>query len=170
MRSYRGSRRRSGGMRPVIQSFKKVLEQADVSVPASFRNEVLVAGVDSVAAGQISATDPNVPTGAIIKYIELHFSAGNQTAVVSHITTAFQYTLQNGTGIDPILVGGHLGRNQVMHMSKYAIGPNQNGNRVYRFKIPKAYQRVREGRRWIFSWRTTGTINFSMMTIYKFYR
>ncbi len=167
----RGYRRgRNSGMRAVIQSYKKVIDIIPVSVPASFTNENLVIGVDSIAAGQTSNIDPNVPTGAIIKYIEVHHALANATAGNVIVDTAFQYTVNNATGIDPVTVGGSTARNQVLHMSKFAVGPNQNQNRIYKFKIPAKFQRVREGRRWVFSFRLSGTLTHSLLAIYKFYR
>ncbi len=79
------------------------------------------------------------------------------------------YTVNNAAGLDPTTVGGDTARNQVIHQSKYAIGPDSNGSRVYRFKIPKKFQRIREGRRWTFTWRTSATVTSSIMSIYKVY-
>ncbi len=167
-RSYRGSRSRS--IQPVIQSYKKVILHINASFTAGFAQEQLAVGTDSVAAGQTSATDTAVPTGSIIKFIEVQFAVSNVVSTPCYMDVTLQYFLGGQTVIDPHIVGGSNQRNQVLHMDMYQVGGDQNANRRYRFKIPKKFQRIREGMTWTIGWRNTATVNRQVQAIYKFYR
>ncbi len=160
-----------GGMRPVIQSYKKVINHAPASHTAATNISFnLTTGVDSVAAGQTSPTDVNVPTGALVKYIEIQFAAGNSTATPLFLHTAIEQLLSGQALVPPNAVGGNPLRNQVFHQTLYQIGERESFNRVFKFKIPPKFQRVREGT----SWRliVTGDVvwNSAVQAIYKFYR
>ncbi len=157
-------------MKPVIQSYKKVLHFVNASFGAGFTNEFVATGVDSVAAGQTSNIDPNVPTGSIIKYIEFQFAAANISSTTCFINCTIQYLLAGQSAVDPNLVGGSAQRNQVLHMDLFSVGINQNSLHKFRFKIPKQFQRMRESRKWLLSWRTSASINRELQVIYKFYR
>ncbi len=167
-RSFRGSRRRS--IAPVIQSYKKVLNQAPVSRAAGTFTTSLAVGQDSVAAGQTSVSDSNVPTGAIIKYIEITHACGNAGTAPAFVWTAIQYILDGQSIIVPDVVGGNPRRNQVLHQTMFQIGPDQSNVRTYKFKIPKQFQRIREGMSWQFVRVFDVTTSEAVQTIYKFYR
>ncbi len=170
-RSYRGSRRRSS-MRPrqVVQSYKKVILHASASFTAGFQQEVMSTGVDSVAAGQTSATDVNVPTGAVITNMEIQFAAANVAAAACFINANVQYVQNNQTLQDPDTIGGNPQRNQVLYTKLYSVGEGQNSTFIIKFKIPKKFQRVREGMSWLFVWNNSASITRKMQVIYKFYR
>ncbi len=157
-------------MRPVIQSYKKVIFFVNASFGPGFQNEEFAVGVDSVAAGQTSATDTNVPTGSIIKYFEVMFAASNVVSTPCFVNCTLQYTLSPQTAIDPNAVGGDPQRNQVLHMDLFSIGQSQNSTHKFKFKIPKQFQRLREGMRWKLTWRNSATVNRECLIIYKFYR
>lgn len=110
-----------------------------------------------------------MPTGSIIKYIELHHAVANATAGSAIVLTNFGYTLNNGALVIPASVGGDTQRNQIIHMSKFAVSADGAVTRVYRFKIPKQFQRLREGMRWTFGWNNSATLTSSILCIYKFY-
>ncbi len=167
-RGFRGSRRRT--MRPVIQSYKKVIFNVGASFSSGFQNEFIAKGEDSVAAGQTSVNDPDVPTGSIIKYFEIQFAAVNAVNTPIYLNCTIQYTLGGQTPIDPNTVGGHEQRNQVLHMDLFSVGQLQNSNHKFKFKVPKKFQRLREGMDWTLTWSNSGTINRSFQCIYKFYR
>ncbi len=156
--------------RPVIQSYKKVLLFADASFAAGNRGEQTAIGTDSVAAGQTSATDPAVPTGSIIKYIEFQLALNNGTPVPCYVNVAIQYLLESQGVVDPDSVGGSGKRNQTLHMEMFSVGADQNSNHKFRFKVPKRFQRLREGMQWQFVWNNTATVNRKLQIIYKFYR
>ncbi len=167
-RGYRGSRRRSGP-RPVIKSFKKVIFRISASFSAGFATEQIAIGVDALAPGQVSVTDPNVPTGSIIKYIEVQFAATNVVSTPCFINCTLQYLVAGQAVINPNAVGGSNQRNQVLHMDMFTIGANQNSTHKFKFKIPKKFQRLRAGMEWQLAWTNSATVNRQMQAIYKFY-
>ncbi len=168
-RGFRGSRRRSGP-RPVIQSYKKVLYYAGASFTAGFQTEFIAQGVDSVAAGQTGPTDVQVPTGSIIKYVEVQFAANNPSAAAVYLNCTLQYTRSNQNMLDPGVVGGHAQRNQVLHMDLFSVGHDQNSTHKFKFKIPKHLQRLQEGMDWGLTWANDATVGRTVQIIYKFYR
>ncbi len=155
----------------VVQSFKKVINDAPASVAAGVLNQhIATQGVDSVAAGQTTAIDFQVPTGAVIKYIEWQLAIQNlvNVAAFAHIAIYHQHSGQ-GT-INPNVVGGNPLRNQIFHQSLFCVGQNQNVNRVFKFKVPKKFQRVREGDLWKLLIIVDQISTQVGQTIYKFYR
>lgn len=168
MRRYsRGGQRRTTGT--VVQSFKKVILHLPVSTAVQTAPDISV-GTDSVAAGQTSITDANVPTGSIIKAVRVQVALSNNTAnnVVVNMTIQQLHTGQGN--VSPLAVGGNPQRNQVFKQWLIPIATGQEKMVDYLFKIPKKYQRVREGSRW----RMVTESNFarfeSYQFIYKFYR
>ncbi len=157
-------------MRPVIQSFKKVIFRVNASFSAGFQTEQIAIGVDSVAAGQTSVTDPNVPTGSIIKFIEVQFAVHNSVETPCFVNCTLQYIYGSQAVIDPNAVGGNNQRNQVLHMDLFSVGALQNSTHKFKFKIPKQFQRLREGMEWQLAWRNSATVNRELQIIYKFYR
>ncbi len=168
-RGFRGGRKRSGP-RPVIQSFKKVLFFVQASFSSGFQSEQLVLGVDSVAAGQTSATDAGVPTGSLVKFIEVQFAVNNSVATPAYVNCTLQLIQSQQTALDPGLVGGNTRRNNVFHMDMFSIGQDQNSTHKFKFKIPKGFQRVKEGTQWALVWSNSATVNRQCQAIYKFYR
>ncbi len=166
----RGSRRRFMP-RPVIQSFKKVLNDAPASrLAATNIITNLSVGVDSAAAGQTSPTDANVPTGSSIRFFEIQWAMGNLTGGNNFFHVTIQLTRSSQSVVSPNVVGGNTQRNQVFFQSLFQIGTEQNGSRVYRFRVPKMFQRVREGDTWRFVRQGDATFTDSVQVIYKFYR
>ncbi len=157
--------------RAVIQSFKKILNFAPSSHGAGTKvDAVLSLGTDSVAAGQTGATDAAVPTGSIITEFIIQFGVANLAAVscFQHISVQRLDTTQ--VTIAPNVTGGSPQRNQVMFMGMRSIGEGQNMNWELRYKVPKKYQRVREGSFWVFTTLATVATTDSIQVIYKFYR
>ncbi len=165
-RGYRGSRNRSM-KRPRGRTYKKVLHFVNASFSPGFTSERYVHGVDSVAIGQTSQIDPDVPTGAKVKYIEVQFAINNSVATPCYVNCTLQYTLAGQVTIDPNLVGGHAQRNQVLHMDLFTVGQDQNSTHKFRFKIPPKFQRMRESMGWWMVYRNSATINREVQVIYK---
>ncbi len=164
-------RRRASGVRQIVKSYKKVLNFLPASNPGgAFIEYTIATGTDGASSQQITNIDPVVPTGAILKYIEVQVATVNATASPSIINTVVQYTLPGQVAIDPVAVGGNNRRNQVLHMDIFSAGEGQNSNRIYKIKIPKRFQRLSEGMKWTFALRNSVTITFSMQIIYKFYQ
>ncbi len=170
-RFSRGSRRRSTMPRTVVQSFKKVLHFAGASRSAAATISFIAStGTDSVAAGQTGQTDAAVPTGSVIKYIEIDFAVSNLVLVLAVQNIAIQRIHSGQSVINPVTVGGNAQRNQVFLQGMFILGTEQNNNRKYRFKIPKKYQRVREGDSWVFTTNCDVVTGSACQIIYKFYR
>ncbi len=170
-RSFRGFRRRSGGMRPVIQSFKKVINHAPASRTVDTVHAFnIAAGVDSQAAGQTSVTDVNVPTGSIIKWVEIQFSASNLVSQAAYFWATLQIRHTGQSTVSGRLVGGNPQRNQIHRQLQFQLGQNQNSNHVWKWKVPKRIQRVREGDVLLFTLESDVVHNSGIQIIYKFYR
>lgn len=164
-------RRRSHMPRNVVQSFKKVINHAPASIAAATRtNYNASTGTDSVAAGQTSATDTAVPTGSVIKYIEFQYSVTNLVGIASHHWISVQLTHSGQTPINPDVIGGNPNRNQVHYQLMYNVGQDQNSNHIVKFKVPKRFQRVREGDIWRLVTISDTITTQACQIIYKFYR
>ncbi len=169
-RSFRASRRRSMP-RAVIQSFKKVINHAPASRTVTTVHQFpMVLGTDSVAAGQTSVTDTAVPTGSIVKYIEIQFNATNLTSQSAYFWATLQVKHSGQPIISGRLVGGSPQRNQIYRQLQFVIGLDQNSNHVWKWKVPKRFQRVREGDAWNFTLESDVVHNSAVQIIYKFYR
>ncbi len=163
--------RRSSMPRAVIQSFKKVINHAPASRTATTIHAFNISfGVDSVAAGQTSVTDVNVPTGSIIKFAEIQYNISQLVTQAAYFWATVQRTHVGQFPISGRLVGGSSQRNQVMRQLQLVVGKDQNSNHVWKFKVPKKFQRVREGDAWIFTLESDVVHNSAVQHIYKFYR
>ncbi len=170
-RGYRRLGRLRGGVpQAVVQSFKKVLNYGEASFTAGFTSDRMIIGKDSQTGEQVNATDSAVPTGSVVKYVEIQIAMNNPVDTPIYINCSIQYTLDGQNVIDPDQVGGSLQRNQVLHQDLYSVGANQNSTHKFKFKIPKRYQRIRAGTEWKLVWSTNGTVNRTVQMIYKFYR
>ncbi len=167
----RRSFQRRTSPRTVVQSYKKVLNFAGASLGAGKEDHLLVDGKDSISSGQTSATDANVPTGSIITSILIQQSYSNLAATARYINSSVQLLLGGQANtVASTAIGGSDQRNQVFHQELFNIGEAQNANRSYLFKIPKKYQRLREGMKWLFTYNADGTHTRTIQVIYKFYR
>lgn len=167
MRHYK---RRSRGMSPVITSYKKVLNIAPTSRVTGQQVIPLSVGKDSITAGQVTPIDADVPTGAIIKGFLIQYGSVNLTATANFSSFTIQLTHSGQSGIDPRTVGGSPQRNQVFWMALRSQGLAQSLQMQKYFKIPKSYQRVREGDQWSFIYANSATVSDNTVVIYKFYR
>ncbi len=157
--------------RAVVQSFKKVLNFAPSSHASGLKVDfVLSLGTDSVAAGQTGVTDAAVPTGSIITEFVIQYSAANLAAVTLFQHISMQRLDTTQVTLSPNVTGGSPQRNQVMFMGMRSIGQGQNMNWEIRYKVPKKFQRVKEGSFWVFTILGTAANIDSCQVIYKFYR
>ncbi len=166
-RGYQGMRRRNGP-RPSINTYKKVLNFLEASFPGGSNDELLVTTLDGISPTQVTNIDATVPTGSILKFIEIHFAGVNNGATGVFISFAVQYALSGQASINAEQVGGNSQRNQVLHQALFTIGPNQNSSHIIRLKIPKRFHRLKEGMKWHLTWTNSGTINREILCIYKF--
>lgn len=167
----RGRRRRSGGARSVIQSYKKVIDVAPTSRGAGANiAHAMSEGIDSVAAGQTSPTDDNVPTGSIIKAFYINYCTTNLVAISQFMFVSIQLLRTGQSLVSPRLVGGDPQRNQVFYQKMYSVGKEQNSTLAFWFKVPKSFQRVRDGDRWQMIIQGTAVHTDAFQCVYKFYR
>lgn len=168
----RRRRRRSSAPRSIIQSFKKVINHPGTSnIAAATVVYQWANGVDSIAAGQTTGIDVNVPTGCIIKNVAIQWTGVNLTGGSNFFNCSIQFRLGGQTAfVSPIAIGGNNQRNQSLKQCSKSMGPNQSVNYSINFKIPPRFQRIREGTTWAFV--TTASANWSSQCqfIYKFYR
>lgn len=158
------------GPRQVIQSYKKVITYAPASKTTAQQDYEISLGEDSVAAGQTAATDTGVPSGSVIKYFEIQACFVNLVSVAMFQNMSVQLTRSGQSPIDPRVVGGNPQRNQVHYQRIVGIGKDQNNNYVLRFKVPKKFQRVRDGDKWTFTCIADQVHTSNIQAIYKFYR
>ncbi len=156
--------------RAVIQSFKKVINEAPASTAAGSRNIIFVTGVDSVAAGQTGPGDSGVPTGSVIRFVEIQISLGQIVGGSVFVHYSLQLLRSGQSAVASNVIGGSNRRNQVMHQNMYQLGINQNFNRTLKMKIPRMFQRIREGDLWLLEVTTGNTLTQAFQIIYKFYR
>lgn len=164
-------RRRASMPRTVVQSFKKVLNFAPTSQSAGKHNFDLVKGVDSTAAGQTGVTDADVPTGSVVRFIEIQFNVINLVSVAAFTWISIQSRRSGQSAtVDPRVVGGNPQRNQVYYQMQRMSGPDQNNNYVIKFKVPAKYSRIREGDIWSLVVNSDQVTTDACQVIYKFYR
>ncbi len=130
----------------------------------------MATGVDSVAAGQTGVIDPNCPTGCVIKFFEIQTAIQNLTGGATFIHFIIQRTHSGQSALAANIVGGNPQRNQVFFQKLVGLGTDQNGNWTFRFKVPKKYQRLREGDNWSFGSTVDTSHSSATQVIYKFYR
>jgi len=159
--------RRSFVPRPLRKTYKKVLNFAASSHAAGTKVDIFMAvGVDSIAIGQLTPTDGNVPTGARITSFVIQYAAQNLALTPAFVHLTIQH-LHSGQGtIDPRVIGGNPQRNQVFNQQLRSIGLQQNFNYVKAFKVPKKFQRVREGDSWSFTYFLDQVVSDIVQIIY----
>ena len=132
--------------RPVIHSRKhqKVVGPL-TSVPGNVTNTILE-GVDSL--NPIRQEDECI-TGSTVKYLNVQTSFQNLTTTDAIFIVCSIQKIHNGqVCIDPYTTGGSPQRNQVFKTVSRCVAPLQNTNINMSFKIPKRFQRMRDGDKW----------------------
>ncbi len=163
--------RRSSRPKAIIQSFKMVVDHAPASRAATtVHNFTISTGQDSLAAGQGSPINTNVPTGAIIPFFEIQWSTVNLVSVSAYFWVTIQRLHSGQSAISGRVVGGDPQRNQVHRQLQYIVGKDQNSNHVWKFSVPPKYRRVREGDIWMFTIESDVVHNSAVQIIYKHQR
>lgn len=166
---YRRRPRRSRTLGNVVQSYKQIYINgpasgaASTNIDSSFAN-----GVDNYSGP--TANNNEVPTGAVIKEVDCQVALSNLVAVTDNVVISIQHTRSGQTPITANAQGGNPQRNQVHYTKNIFVGKEQNTNLHWKFKIPKKYQRVREGDNWYLTLRSDQTFAYLVQCIYKFYR
>lgn len=163
-------RRRTRLPRNPVQSYKNVGNVAPASIAAATQvNNIMTFGVDNYT-GPGAGQNYQVPTGAIVPVIDVQVGLQNLVNVASFAWITIQHTRSGQSPIDNQAVGGNAQRNQVHLQLQKCVGQNQNVNVHLRFKVPKKFQRVREGDVWYISVKSDTISTQAVQFIYKFYR
>ncbi len=164
-------RKPRGSLRTVTQTYKKVLNFAPASVAAAVQTSfIMSAGVDSIAAGQTGVTDPNVPTGSVITGFDIQISLSNLVTISSFVFVTIQRIESGQATVDAQAVGGNPQRNQVHLQLQRSLGKDQNRDFVIPFKVPRKFQRVKEGSLWVVTVKCDTIRTEATQIIYKFLR
>jgi len=148
-------------------TFKKVINHLAVGTTLVTNYNIAV-GVDSTAMGQTSITDPNVTTGGRIRAIKICTSASNLNTVGIECAVCLQYLLPSQASVDPLAIGGSNQRNQVLKTWHKGLAQDDSLNINEWVKIPKKFQRLKEGMIWRITISTNGVARTeSSMFIYK---
>ncbi len=153
----------------VIQSYKQISVDGPASrAAATTINHQLLTGVDNYTGP--SAANSEVPTGAKVMSILIMACFTNLVSVSALLHLNVQLLRTGTPGVTPGAIGGVNTRNTVIFTHMVFLGQDQNSNFVWRLKIPKIYQRIREGDLWQIRYRADTVFASATQTIYKFYR
>ncbi len=94
----------------------------------------------------------------------------NLVNVSLFLHTAVELLRGGQVSISPLLVGGSVQRNQIVHQTMRVAGQTQNNNYVLKIKIPRHLQRIREGDVFNFLFNGSAVFSEAAQIIYKFYR
>ncbi len=156
------------GMQP-IQSFKQVAVDGPASRAAATNIiHTILLGVDNYTGP--GAGNNAVPTGAKVMSIVIMAAFTNLVSVSALLHFDVQCFRSGSPVVTPGSVGGDPNRNQIIHTRMVFLGQNQNSNWMFRIKIPKQYQRIREGDAFQIVYRADAVFASATQVIYKFYR
>lgn len=152
-----------------IQSYKQVTIDGPASrAAATDINHRIALGVDNYTGP--SAANEEVPTGAKISSIDVQIAASNLVSVTSLLFITVQF-VRSGQGIiSPNSQGGNPQRNQITYTRMVMLGKDQNNNFHFRVRVPRMYQRMREGAFISIVTRADTVWASATQAIYKFYR
>ncbi len=152
-----------------IQSYKQITVDGPASRAAA--TDILhtfVKGVDNYTGP--SATNNEVPTGSKIMGGVIMLAFTNLVSVSALVHFDVQFNRSSSPIISPGSVGGSPNRNQITTTRMFFIGKDQNSNLMFGLKVPKIYQRIREGDTWSLVYRCDAVFASATQVIYKFYR
>ncbi len=162
-------RRRSNMRMQPIQSYKQVSVDGPASRAAATNIlHSFLAGVDNYTGP--TALNSEVPTGAKVMSVLIMVTLSNLVSISALCHLDIQLFRTGTPVITPGAVGGNTARNTVIHTRMFFIGQNQNTSLMFRVKIPKIYQRIREGDNWNIVYRCDAVFASATQVIYKFYR
>jgi len=152
-------------IRPIVTTYKHIIQIAPASVSSGLNVNTLVTGIDAFS-GQTSVTDSGVETGRIIEKLDIQFTITNLVNVALNCWVSIQHLRSGQSTIDPRATGGSPQRNQVHLQLLRNIGQSQNQTFHIKFRIPGKFQRVREGDLWVFGVNADQTATHALQCIY----
>ncbi len=166
---FRRRRRNFTSNLQVIQSYKQIAVDGPASrAAATTIVHTFVNGVDNYTGP--TGSNSIVPTGAKVMSIIIFACFTNLVSVSSLLHLNVQMRRAGIAGITPGNVGGASQRNTVIFTDMKFLGQNQNSNFIFRLKIPKMFQRIREGDSWEIRYQADAVFASATQVIYKFYR
>ncbi len=152
-----------------IQSYKQISVDGPASRAAATNiSHTVLVGVDNYTGP--SAANNEVPTGAKVMSILIMACFTNLVSVSALLHLNFQCVRAGITGVTPGVIGGTPQRNTVVFTQMKFLGQNQNSNFMWLIKIPRIYQRIREGDVFNLTYRNDAVFASATQAIYKFYR
>ncbi len=152
-----------------IQSFKQITVDGPASRAAATNiTHRFVLGIDNYAGP--TATNDEVPTGAKVMSATLFMSFSNLVSINALLHYHIQCLRFGGAIVTPGVQGGSPLRNTVIHTGMLFIGKEQNTNLQLNIKIPRIYQRIREGDQFFIVYRCDAVFASATEVLYKFYR
>jgi len=170
-------RRRRIQSRPSpIQSFRQIYDKAATIIGLADETDIVADGSDQNPPG---FTNNVVPVGAMIYRIRLNITVQGASSSDSGKAGFIVYKLRGGQGggtdiTNYITLGGTATRNQVFWNQALPYGTEDAGPRSFDrwLKIPKTFQRMREGDNFQvkFTNSDASSVSYSLHAEYKFYR
>ncbi len=152
-----------------IQSYKQITVDGPASRAAATNiSHTVLVGVDNYTGP--SAANNEVPTGAKVMSVLVMACFTNLVTISALLHLNFQCVRAGIVGITPGVIGGQTNRNTVIFTAMKFLGKDQNSNYMWLIKIPRIYQRVREGDAWNITYRNDAVFASATQAIYKFYR
>ncbi len=152
-----------------IQSFKQITVDGPASrAAATDIQHVFAQGVDNYTGP--SAANNEIPTGAKIMSVDIQLAFSQLVSQTTNIAFAIEVIGPSQGVVTPNAQGGNSMRNQVIYTKNFFVGREQNTNFHIRVKIPRVYQRVKEGTLYIIVSRGDTVFASVTQAIYKFYR
>ncbi len=152
-----------------VQSYKQITIDGPASrAAATTIVHTLLLGVDNYTGP--SAANSEVPTGAKVMSVLLMLTFTNLVSLSALLHLNVQLFRAGVTAVTPGAVGGSPSRNTVIYTQMIFLGQNQNNNFMFRIKIPKLFQRIRETDQWQLRYRADAIFASATQAIYKFYR
>ncbi len=152
-----------------VQSYKQITVDGPANrAAATTIVHTFLSGLDNYVGP--TAANSEVPTGASVSSVLVMLTFTNLVSVSALLHLNVQLFRSGGTAVTPGAVGGSPARNTVIYTQMIFLGQNQNNNFMFRVKIPKLFQRVREGDAWQLRYRADAVFASATQVIYKFYR
>ncbi len=150
-----------------MRSYKKQINHTIVS-SALLTANAICSGVDSLALGQTTITDANVPTGSKVRGFLIQLSITNPGTTSVEWGANLQYIVSGqASNVNPLAVGGDPQRNQVLKSWHGIISQDSMTNINQYVKIPKFLQRVKEGMIWRIAINSSAAREQAIQIIYK---
>jgi len=151
-------------LQPIV-SYKTITVDGPASRSAATNiDHDFATGVDAATA------TTNIQTGSKIMSILIFASFTNLVAVSSLLHFNVGIVRGGSTFPTPGAIGGSITRNQIFFTHQAFLGKEQNSNFVFRLKIPKIFQRMREGDILRIRYRCDTVFASCTQVIYKSYR